>query len=529
MAQLNAAMQVILNPAANSSFCTATFTPRVVIRNAGTITITTLRINRQLDAATPVVFNWAGSLAPGATDTVSLAPFSAAIGSHQFTAYTYLPNNGNDVNKTNDTLRTTFSVLNNATATIPLSEGFQTATFPPLGWTLLNPNPGSDTWQRTTAAGYKSTASMVKNNFSSNDAGQVDHMVLPVLNLGDTTNNYLLTFRRAYAPYNTTLIDTLQVWVSNNCGASWTKVYNKFGTGLATKPAQGTSYVPADSSDWALDTVSLFNYRGNGTLRVRFTNASGFGNNLYIDNININSYTLLPVASFSLVKDTVCVGDTVRVVNNSIRATDYQWNMPGGTPGSSTAAEPTIIYGTSGIKTIVLTARNQFGSSQDVHDVYVLAGPSPVIYKFALQLSSPVPYPGYQWYRNGQPIPGATGQIYYALHEGVYTLEVVSPTTGCRGMSNPITITNLAVSNASLTDKVVIAPNPARGTVNISEALPGNGDAQVAFFNAVGQEVLRTAVSAGQAQIDINRLPAGAYMLRISKGDAVVTSRLLVN
>jgi PKD repeat protein len=89
------------------------------------------------------------------------------------------------------------------------------------------------------------------------------------------------------------------------------------------------------------------------------------GSDLKVDNFYLKSQKL-PIASF--ISPTVgCVGQPVQLTDNSFNmANAWGWIMPGGTPGSSTAQNPVVIYNSPGTKTITMVCSNQFGSSSTI-------------------------------------------------------------------------------------------------------------------------------------------------------------------
>lgn len=95
-----------------------------------------------------------------------------------------------------------------------------------------------------------------------------------------------LTFDHAYVTYQTES-DRLQIEVSTNCGDTWTSVFNKAGTTLSTGAAQTAFFVPR-TARWRNNTVDLSNYNGAEELMVRFVGTSAYGNNLWLDNINLS-------------------------------------------------------------------------------------------------------------------------------------------------------------------------------------------------------------------------------------------------
>ncbi len=102
---------------------------------------------------------------------------------------------------------------------------------------------------------------------------------------------------------------------------------------------------------------------------------------------NINSSCLVPcagggggtppTAGFSANPSTACVNQSITLTNTSTgNPTSYTWTMPGGTPASSTATNPTVTYATPGVKTITLTATNSNGSNTTTQNVTVISAPT---------------------------------------------------------------------------------------------------------------------------------------------------------
>jgi PKD repeat protein len=67
---------------------------------------------------------------------------------------------------------------------LPLTEGFTSTTFPPTGWTSINPDGTDTTWMRSGTVGFAPTAgnSMVFLNFLKDDTGNQDEIRTPKLN-----------------------------------------------------------------------------------------------------------------------------------------------------------------------------------------------------------------------------------------------------------------------------------------------------------------------------------------------------------
>ena len=80
------------------------------------------------------------------------------------------------------------------------------------------------------------------NNFGYNDADDDVVRIKPLIFTG--LSSAQMTFDVAYAPYDAAYFDGLEVLVSTNCGSSFTSVYSKSGTTLATASATTSVFVP---------------------------------------------------------------------------------------------------------------------------------------------------------------------------------------------------------------------------------------------------------------------------------------------
>jgi hypothetical protein len=263
--------------------CVTSVTPSVTIKNYSPTTMTSCTVNYQLDGGTVSTIPWTGSLATNATAVVALPTLTVGVGSHTLNAYTSHPNSGNDYHLVNDSYSKVFNIIGSA-AMAPVSEGF-TGSFPPANWVIDNPD-GSYTWEHvTTFGGYSTTSQCAALNLYSSPSGQIDDMYIKALDLTTTMAHGVLTFDVAHAQY-TTENDKLQVQVSTDCGVTWTTPYSKQGATLATAPASTSSFVPT-VSQWRTESVDLTSVLHQTNVLVRFRATSAYGNNLFVDNINL--------------------------------------------------------------------------------------------------------------------------------------------------------------------------------------------------------------------------------------------------
>ncbi|CAN5401951.1 hypothetical protein BH09BAC1_BH09BAC1_09060 [soil metagenome] len=253
---------------------------------------------------------------------------------------------------------------------LPVSQDFQATTFPPTNWQLLNYD-NTVTWARKTGVGGytvgSGAASAFVDNYNYNAAGSQDLLLMPSVTFVGVTNGRL-TFDYAYAQYTGTggtASDSLLVVVSIDCGQTFYLLQKKGGTQLATRTATGTAFTPT-ATQWKTDTISLASLVGQQNVQIGFINQTGYGNNLYIDNINLSVpvVTSPPVTNFVGNPTTIPVGSSVAFTDLSTNnPTSWSWSFPGAATTTSTTQNPTITYNTVGTYNVSLTATNAYGNN----------------------------------------------------------------------------------------------------------------------------------------------------------------------
>jgi PKD repeat protein len=86
-----------------------------------------------------------------------------------------------------------------------------------------------------------------------------------------------------------------------------------------------------------------------------------------------------PTAGFNATQTSGCAPFTVQFNNtSSSNSVNFDWQFPGGNPASSTAQNPTVVYNTPGVYTVILTASNSAGSNTATQVNYITVGTTPV-------------------------------------------------------------------------------------------------------------------------------------------------------
>ena len=296
----DAQVRAITNPVTKQ--CTGTFTPSVDIANNGKDTLTSVRVVYKITGPSFSLtdsVSWTGSLVTGGVANVSLKPVTlGSPGTYLIQAYTKLPNNADDQVPSNDTVTAFFRYV--ATVPAPLFEGFESGAFPPANWGLVNQD-GLGTWFRTTAASRTGFASAVMDNYDYDAKGTNDDLESPVITYSGIDSAFL-TFNLAHATYlypgSTGLpLDTLQIFVTKDCGKTLIPVYNKWGEELQTVNDPNNPYIdlfiPRSASQWRKEGVDLSQAFGSsGSVQIIFRSKGNYGNSLFLDDINIVTKTL---------------------------------------------------------------------------------------------------------------------------------------------------------------------------------------------------------------------------------------------
>ncbi len=154
---------------------------------------------------------------------------------------------------------------------------FEAPSFPPSCWSLS----GLPWLRSASASGYGAGSASAFADFFQTSAGEFE-MISPELNFG-SLSSVTISFDHAYATYSTQ-VDRLELLYSSDNGNSFTLLntwLGGFSGPLNTAGARTTAFIPA-SGEWATKS----NVLPSGTNKVKFRAVSGYGNNLFLDNIS---------------------------------------------------------------------------------------------------------------------------------------------------------------------------------------------------------------------------------------------------
>jgi len=376
---------------------------------------------------------------------------------------------------------------------LPFSENWENPTSV-ANWRVFNPD-NATTWGIFQVSGNgTSTASAGVNNFDYQEASSAvlrDGLVSPLLNITNYSNASL-TFKYAYARYAPQYMDSLAVYVSTDCGASWTRVASYSETqvsqpfGYITRADESQAFYPTTSTDWcgrpgygACKTINLNAFVGS-SIKIMFENISAYGNNLFIDDISVTGTAIVPapVAAFSASAATACSNTTTLTFTDQSTQSPTSWlwsftpntvTYVNGTDSSS--QNPQVRFNSSGAYSVTLTASNAAGSDNEVKNnlIAVNASVTPSIMvstndsiicsggsaSFTSSIQFGGTSPAYQWKRNNSNIGNNATLVSSSFTNGDSVYCILTSTEACATQStvasNKIALTVNAKPSVVLT------------------------------------------------------------------------------
>ncbi|MDH5381159.1 MAG: M43 family zinc metalloprotease, partial [Cyclobacteriaceae bacterium] len=212
------------------------------------------------------------------------------------------------------------------TSYVTLTDIQETFQITPADWYIIN-SDNNKTWALSDAPnGTIGNKAMFINYYNYDALGELDWLVSPSFDLNGKSAA-LLKFDVAYANYPGAPGEALLVGVIQNCNQSLSAidtVYYKSAANLETPNSGSTSsdFFPASQLDWRTeDFIDLTPYISVGPIQIVFIARNGYGNNMFIDNVlietnNANDLELQQIVSPGYLSCETLPPLTIRVFNN---------------------------------------------------------------------------------------------------------------------------------------------------------------------------------------------------------------------
>ncbi|WP_336514095.1 T9SS-dependent choice-of-anchor J family protein [Pollutibacter soli] len=293
---LDARLVAIEYPNTCESFCSQLVIPRIRFRNMGTEEIRSAKINIQVNNEDITSIPWTGQLAIAEEATIVLPPDSLPIGRPSLKIFLSEINGIQDSNQANDSAKISVSV--GYSAALPIIQGFE-GGFPASGWVQKSNGTKNLRWNKNVLASHSGKSSIRFDNFNNDEPGKYAQLQTSLIDITGSDSIHL-SFWLAAAALNENNVDTLEILVSSDCGANFQSIWERWGQELATQPGfELSDYIPT-ADDWKRVKIDLSPYIGKEKITLAFRVVNNYGNNIYIDDLEILK-TILPKADMAIV------------------------------------------------------------------------------------------------------------------------------------------------------------------------------------------------------------------------------------
>ncbi|MFA8449270.1 MAG: T9SS type A sorting domain-containing protein [Bacteroidales bacterium] len=186
---------------------------------------------------------------------------------------------------------------------LPFQEDWENYPSKEKAWTFAQENVNDDDEKKWGLMSVNSkyninkTKAMYFPNFSSKNMHGRYQLISPALNLN--VPRAYLRFDYAYAQ-KYSFKDSLIVKISTDCGQTWKRIYANGPDGkmsFATRAKTSNDFMPTSRKDWCGQgegancvTIDLSEFQGNEMCNIMFEDYCRRGNNIYIDNIEVDVY-----------------------------------------------------------------------------------------------------------------------------------------------------------------------------------------------------------------------------------------------
>ena len=293
-------------------YCTGSFDPEVTLRNNGSNTLTSATITYDIDGGTAQVYNWTGTLLSSNSVSVTLPTMTTTNGAHTFNVATSLPNGNTDSNAANDSASNPFFAV----------VGGETVDF-----TLDLDCWGTETTWEVQSGGLTIYSGGPYTEVTPGGAGTISESWCLSVGCYDFVINDSYGDGMSGAQYA-------------SCDVDGTYSIDQGATNLATIIAANSDFVSQEINNFCVTATAAIETDFSGT------------------------------------PTSICPGSSVTYADLTTIATPtgWTWSFPGGTPATSTAQNPTIVYNTAGTYDVTLISTDGVNSDTETKTAYITVG-----------------------------------------------------------------------------------------------------------------------------------------------------------
>ncbi len=228
-----------------------------------------------------------------------------------------------------------------------------------------------------------------------------------------------------------------------------------------------------------------------------------------------DSLSSAPVAGFTSGDISGCSPQVVNFTDLSTDAAAWEWSFPGGTPATSTLANPVVTYTSPGTYDVALTVTNALGSNTIIESDYITVFESPSATATAGAGSATVTATG------GTPpysflwSDGQTEETAVGLSIGSYDVTVTDA-NGCSAVASVEVTQPSAIQMLADGLSVEAFPNPAEDILQVLIEDTNNSTARMMeIYDAKGSMVHRALAQNGNNAVDCSAYASGLYTVRL--------------
>jgi PKD repeat protein len=533
--QVDYGLTEFIQPAGGGVFACDSSSKNVQIRvnNAGLSSITNLSVSYRINQNAPVT-EFIQEVLPNATyeHTFNTALNFNGNGTYKLQVWVSAPG---DLVSFNDTLTESLVVVTQA-QTGYFTQNFEGANFPPDGYRIENPD------DLFTCNG-NNTSAIWMHHFDYEERDALDNFyVIPVDLTG--LNKATLSFDLAHAGFDATYFDGLRVSVYTGCSLSGSPevVFEKIGEPLATTLNQTSEFTPDDASDWRRESINLDSYIGEKVI-LMFTAINDFGNNTYIDNINLSDAVIsIPVANILATKDTICRLDTIMFNAPGDASLGYTWSFGAGAQPSATAngqGPHSRTYLSAGAKAVRLVVSGPGGSDTATQNIIVQALPNVAFTNTTNNSTVTFVTTGtatdYLWDFGDGTTSIEKNPVHVYANAGSYSVTLVAGNK-CQTDTKTATVVITSSLNETLENAgIKLLPNPNAGSWIVDITRETRSALTLQLFDASGRllHTVQANHTGGNQSIRIpfeqTGLPAGHYVLEVQSERETVRGVIVVS
>lgn len=273
--------------------CDLEISGSVDVTNEGAEDVTSMSLAFLVNGEAQGNYDWTGTLAPGESTSIDLPNGMVEPGGADVSVAVLRVNGARDTSRFNNQFATSLTKMYPEVYSTTLEEGFEQASrgdATPESAIMINPNGyrffvvnRDQGGLNFPLGGFGQSEHCYRFDFYRIPAGGQGALIFRKIDLSEYKNSYL-SFSYGYTN-QTFQNDRLQVWVSADCGANWTEVFNKAGNDLKTANSVVGAWFYPRANDWVADTINISAFDGEGEVMVAFLGTSDAGNSLYLDDV----------------------------------------------------------------------------------------------------------------------------------------------------------------------------------------------------------------------------------------------------